>query len=338
MPQEQVFATSCFEVCEVKKVVKKVVGKIGFILLCIVLFLIAAAISLLVLLSHKVEAPYRYLKVNDSSRYTVEYDLDTDGRETTKYDLYLPANADTSKNYSLIFYIHGGGFTGGDKADGKYWCPYYASKGMVAVSVNYTLSKGDGVANLNTMFAELRNTIQVVIDDCARRGYSITEMATTGGSAGGCLAMLVAYREPETLPIPIRFVFEQTGPASFEPDGWGQTENAGRAAFVSMMTGKTFTAEDVGTDAYQQAIDEISPAALVNQSSIPTILAYGPKDKVVPPDIKYRLIEKLDEYGVVYDYIEFPHSGHGLLDDLDKSEEFYKLSDLYMERYFENQQ
>ena len=314
------------------------VGKIGFILLCIVLFLIAAAISLLVLLSHKVEAPYRYLKVNDSSRYTVEYDLDTDGRETTKYDLYLPANADTSKNYSLIFYIHGGGFTGGDKADGKYWCPYYASKGMVAVSVNYTLSKGDGVANLNTMFAELRNTIQVVIDDCAKRGYSITEMATTGGSAGGCLAMLVAYREPETLPIPIRFVFEQTGPASFEPDGWGQTEDAGRAAFVSMMTGKKFSTEDVGSEEYQQAIDEISPAALVNERTVPTVLAYGPKDKVVPVDIKYRLIEKLDEYGVVYDYIECPHSGHGLLDDLDKSEEFYKLSDLYMERYFENQQ
>ena len=118
----------------------------------------------------------------------------------------------------------------------------------------------------------------------------------------------------------------------------GQTEDAGRAAFVSMMTGKKFTTEDVGSEEYQQAIDEISPASLVNERTVPTVLAYGPKDKVVPVDIKYRLLEKLDEYGVVYDYIEFPHSGHGLLDDLDKSEEFYKLSDLYMERYFENQQ
>lgn len=316
--------------------VKKILKKIGFVVLCIALFVIAAIISFVVMLTYRVEAPYGYLKVEDTSLYTTIYDLDTDGKETTKYDLYLPSSVDENKDYSLIFYIHGGGFTGGDKADGKYWCPYYASKGMVAVSVNYTLSTGDGAANLNTMFAELRNTMQVVVDDCARRGYNITEMATTGGSAGGCLAMLVAFREPEALPVPIRFVFEQTGPASFEPDGWGQTEDDGRALFVSMMTGKSFTAGDVGSDEYQKAIDEISPAALVNESTVPTILAYGPRDKVVPTDLKYRLLEKLDEYGVAYDYIEFPHSGHGMLDDPEKSVVFYQLVEQYIEKYFVN--
>lgn len=316
---------------------KKVLGRIGFALVCVVLFFAAAVVSFFVLLAHKVEAPYRFLKVDDTSRYTVIYNLDTDGKETTKYDLYLPAEENTNRNYSLIFYIHGGGFTGGDKADGKYWCPYYASKGMIAVSANYTLSKGDGIANLNTMFAELRNTIQVVIDGCAQRGYRITEMATTGGSAGGCLALLIAYKSPETLPVPIRFVFEQTGPASFEPDAWGQTDNAGRAAFVSMMTGKSFRADDVETEPYQQAIDEISPAALVKASTVPTILAYGPKDQVVPANIKYRLLKMLNEYGVVHHYIEFPHSGHGLLNDPAQSEEFYLLVNQYIEKYFENQ-
>ena len=327
----------CFSgVCEEKRVIKKVFGTIGFILLCILLFLVASAVSFYVLLIRKVEAQYRYLKVDDPESYTVIRDLDTDGKNTTKYDLYLPTEKNTGRGYSMIFYIHGGGFTGGDKSDGKYWCPYYASRGMVAVSVNYTLSKGDGVANLNTMFEELRNTMQVVIEDCAGRGYEITEMATTGGSAGGCLAMLVAYREPETLPVPVRFVFEQTGPASFEPDAWGQPDDAGRAAFVSMMTGKKFGAGDVGTDAYQRAIDEISPAVMVNENTVPTILAYGPNDKVVPAGIKYSLIRKLDECGVIYDYIEFPHSGHGLLNDPDKTEEFYRMTDMYIDRYFEN--
>lgn len=316
---------------------KRVIGKIGFVLLCIALFLIAVVVSFVVVLVLKVEAPYRYLKVEDKSSYNVIYDLDTDGKDTTKYDLYLPVDVDLDKDYSLIFYIHGGGFTGGDKADGKYWCPYYASKGMVAVSVNYMLSKGDGVANLNTMYAELRNTMQVVIDNCAERGYNITGIATTGCSAGGCLAMLVAYREPETLPLPVKFVFEQTGPVSFEPGGRGQTEDEGRAAFVSMMTGKQFTAEDVGSEEYQKAIDEISPAALVNEKTVPTILAYSPKDKVVPADLKYRLLEKLDEHGVSYDYIEFPNSGHGMLGDPDMSVAFYQLVDEYIERYFNHE-
>ena len=316
---------------------RKVLKNIGFGIACVGVFGVCAAVSCLIAMNIKVERPYKYLKVDkDESVWKVVYDLDSDGKDTTKFDLYLPANADRSKNYSLIFYIHGGGFTGGDKADGKYWCPYYASKGMVAVSANYTLSKGDGVANVNTMYDELINTMQAVKDYCAKEGYNITEMATTGGSAGGYLAMVCAYREPDKLPIPVKFVFEQTGPASFEPDGWGQTEDKGRAEFVSLMTGKSFTADDVGTEEYQKAINEISPAALVNENTVPTILAYGPRDVVVPPDIKYSLLDNLDKYGVTHDYIEFPHSGHGLLDDLDKSEEFYKLTDEYITRYFDN--
>lgn len=313
------------------------VRRILYVSLCIVLLIGSAVASCLIYIKVCVEKPYAYLKVEeDENVWTVTYDIDSDGKDTTKFDLYLPAKADANKNYSLIFYIHGGGFTGGDKADGKYWCPYYASKGMVAVSVNYTLSKGDGAANLNTMFDELRHTMQVVKDYCAERNYNITEMATTGGSAGGCLAMLCAYKDADKLPIPVKFVFEQTGPASFEPDGWGQTENKGRAEFVSLMTGIKFTADDVGSEAYQKAIDEISPAAFVNENTVPTILAYGPRDKVVPVNIKFQLLSKLKEYNVIHDYIEFPNSGHGLLHDLDKSVEFYKLADEYIARYFEN--
>lgn len=314
-----------------------VVKWILYVLLCIVLLVVSAVVSCLVYMGVRIAKPYEYLNVKeDKNVWTITYDIDSDGKDTTKFDLYLPAKADPDKNYSLIFYIHGGGFTGGDKADGKNWCPYYASKGMVAVSVNYTLSKGDGAANLNTMFNELRNTMQVVKDRCAERGYNITEMATTGGSAGGCLAMLCAYKDADKLPIPVKFVFEQTGPASFEPDSWGQTENKDRAEFVSLMTGIKFTADDVGSEEYQKAIDEISPAALVNENTVPTILAYGPRDTIVPVNIKFKLLDKLNEYNVVHDYIEFPNSGHGLLHDLDKSEEFYKLTDEYIARYFDN--
>ncbi|WP_211201793.1 alpha/beta hydrolase family protein [Paenibacillus peoriae] len=315
---------------------KKLVGRIGFIILCVVVFIISASISFAFYLNAKVTEPYKYLEVDRSSYGEVIYDLPSDGKDTTKYDLYLPKNVDKNKNYSLIFYIHGGGFTGGDKADGKYWGPYYTSKGMVVVSVNYTLSKGDGVANLNTMYDELRNTMQVVIDDCANRGYRITEAATTGGSAGGTLAMLMAYKEPETLPVPVKFVFEQTGPALFEPDFWGQTEDDGRAMFVSMMTGYNFTAQDIGSNKYMQTIKEISPALLVNENTVPTILGYGPKDTVVPPSIKFKLLEALSIYNVEHTYIEFENSGHGLLNDIDKSEEFYKKTDAYIEKYFEN--
>lgn len=318
------------------KKMKKRIRTIGFIVLCVALFVMSIALSFMIYLNIKVTEPYEYLKVDRDSYGEVMYDLPSDGKNTTKYDLYLPKGIDKNKNYSLIFYIHGGGFTGGDKADGKYWGPYYASKGIILVSVNYTLAQGDGIANLNTMYTELRNTMQVVINDSLNRGYTITEVATTGGSAGGTLAMLIAYKEPETLPVPIKFVFEQTGPALFEPSFWGQTEDNQKAAFVSTMTGYHFTAKDIESDKYIQAIKEISPALLVNENTVPTILGYGPKDKVVPPNIKFKLLDALSKYKVEHTYIEFKNSGHGLLKDMDKSEEFYKKTDEYIKKYFEN--
>lgn len=240
----------------------------------------------------------------------------------------------------MIFYIHGGGFTGGDKADGKYWCPYFASKGMVAASVNHTLLKEGTKANLNTMFHELRHTAQVISKICNEKGIELNEMATTGISAGGCLALLYAYREPEKSPIPVKFVFEQTGPASFEPSLWNKNKqehkNKDKVNFVYAMTGKEFAPEQADSEEYRQAIREISPTDWVNQNSVPTILGYGAKDKVVPTIIIPKLLEKLTQHKVEHTYIEFPNSGHGLLSDPDKTEEFYKAIDLYIKKYFEN--
>lgn len=240
--------------------------------------------------------------------------------------------------HSMIFFIHGGGFTSGDKEDGRYICPYYAANGMIAVSANYSLTSEEKPISINQMYAELKNTVQAVKEYCAGQGYRITEMAVSGTSAGGALALLLAYREPESLAVSVRFVFEQSGPVSFEPEEWGGTDASVCAGFASKMTGEPFTAVDVGSEDYQKAIDRISPETFVNEDTVPTILGYSPRDIVVPPGIKYRLLEKLEESGIIYDYIEFPNSGHGLLHDPDKSEEFYRLTDEYIDRYFENKQ
>ncbi|MBO6127908.1 MAG: alpha/beta hydrolase fold domain-containing protein [Pseudobutyrivibrio sp.] len=312
----------------------KILKRIGLVFLCIILFVTSGLISGAVYTIHKFHRSYDYLKVRDKSLYTVEYDLNSDGKETTKYDLYLPSVIDEEKDYALIFYVHGGGFSGGDKEDGKYICPYYASHGYVAVSANYTLSVGDGVSNINTMFSELRNTMESVVKECADRGIKITQAATSGPSAGGCLAMLLAYRDPESSVVPVRFVFQQVGPASLDPDLWGMDTNDGKEYFVFMTTGKDFSNAEIGSEEYLNEIKIISPAALVNKYTVPTLMAYGSRDAAVPVDIKYELINAFEEYGVTYDYLEFPHSGHGLLDDPKCSEQYYQMVDEYIEKYF----
>ncbi len=215
----------------------------------------------------------------------------------------MPTGLDKSEPQSLILDIHGGGFTSGDKSDDVVLCQYYASKGFIVVAMNYTYLGVDG-ASLNSMTEEALQCVEAAKKQCASMGYDVTEMATTGGSAGGALAMLYAYRYGSESPIPVKFVFQQTGPAAFGKDFWGNASNADPARAASLFTGKNITPEMVESGEYQKSIDEISPAAIVTQDSAPTLCAYGPKDKIVPPKLKFLLLNSLKKNRVPYDYSE----------------------------------
>jgi len=54
-----------------------------------------------------------------------------------KLDLYLPKGA---KDYPVLFYIHGGGWTKGSKESFARHGKMFASRGIGCVSVNYRLS------------------------------------------------------------------------------------------------------------------------------------------------------------------------------------------------------
>lgn len=326
------------------KILLKILLNILYVALCLVLFAGSFIVFAFVGTANELITGYAPWSVewNDSVG-TVVKDLHVNAAEQTGFDLYLPAPTEGKEDYALIIYLHGGSFNSGDKADGERTCKYFASKGIVCASLNYTLADGEHVSNLNLMFEQMREQVALIKDEAAARGYNLTEMAATGESAGGCLALIYAYREPELSPIPIKFVFQMTGPASFDPydwTSWGVTEDtdpAEIASFVQTFTGVELTADMVATGEVHQAAYMISPAHLVNETSVPTILAYGVNDKVVDVNLKYVLMEKLEEYGVTYDYIEFPNSGHAMTSDPDKTQEYLDKIEEYIDRYFETE-
>ena len=306
-----------------------------FIVLCIIVFVIFINIGKNVGMWKVTNDKYGDLKVKWNDQVGTMYkDLSYGDKDSNKYDLYLPADK-SKKNYSLIFHIHGGGFNSGDKSEGEILMKYFASKGYVTASSNYSLMDDTHTSNLNVMYDELVKALNEVIKEANNKGYNITEMAVTGESAGGCLAMLLAFRY-ENSPIPIKFIFEESGPASFEPSMWADTDKEGQVSFINSMTGKSFKVEDMATEEYQNAINEISPVSYINENTIPMLLAYGANDKIVPPKIKEPLIEALDKYNVPHDYLLLPNSGHGLLGDKDKLLEYHKKMIEYANKYFEN--
>lgn len=297
-----------------------------YVITFIVVFLISALIRIMLLGS----APERLIKVEwDESVGEIYSNLDYENDNGNQYDLYIPSGLDKLENQYLILFIHGGSFNSGSKEDGESWCKYYATKWYITASVDYTLQNQGKDASIYLMNEEIENAVTAIKQKTEELGYHIAGMAPCGVSAGGTLAMNLAYNGNSA--IPVKFVFQLAAPTYFAPSEWSLLMKVDRLdseeKFCKMMTGKEL--EDYDTE-----IQNISPACIVNEDSVPSLIGYGLIDHCVPLSQKYYLIEVYDRDNVMYDYIEFPKSNHGMYNDLDKLQEFLDKSLEYARVYF----
>lgn len=257
--------------------------------------------------------------------------------ELNKFDLYVPAD-NSKETYGLVVYIHAGGFRGGDKKEDASMCHLFVSKGYVAAAINYTLHTDEKPCSVYTMSREIERSIPVIKEEAARLGYNLDRMAVMGGSAGGCLALIYAYRDAENSPIPVKCVIEAVGPTCFEPSVWfgDNVDYAAAAAFCKMLTGEDITPEMIQSGEYKEYLKPISPYALVTKNSVPTLFAHGTYDKLVPINAVRCLASALEENNVPHDFIEFPHSGHGLHNDPKQYKLYYTKVNEYLEKYLGN--
>lgn len=259
--------------------------------------------------------------------------------EANKFDLYVPAD-NTKETYGLVVYLHAGGFTTGDKSDDAEMLKWLCSKGYVAAGINYTLRTEENDASVYSQSIEIKEAMPFVVEEAEKLGYKVDRMAVAGGSAGGTLALLYAYRDVDTSPVPVKMVFEMVGPASFHHEDWtsyglDQSPEAAAALF-SVMSGNEITTEMIEANDYADEVKGISADMWVNENSVPTLIGYGKYDKICPFGTVKHLVNALEENNVPHDYIEFPHSGHGLQND-NKLYRLYmnKLND-YLNQYLAN--
>jgi acetyl esterase/lipase len=114
-----------------------------------------------------------------------------EGHDAWKLDLAMPSeSSDTPR--PVIVYIHGGGWTKGDKrGQGIGSVLNFATKGFVAVSVNYRLDAGKQacVEDVKCAVRWLRAHAEIYNFDPNRIG-------TAGNSAGAHLALMLAICPP----------------------------------------------------------------------------------------------------------------------------------------------
>ncbi|MDX9883173.1 MAG: alpha/beta hydrolase [Prolixibacteraceae bacterium] len=136
------------------------------------------------------------------------YTYATKNGEELMFDLYTPA-LEFEKNKMVFLYVHGGGFSGGNRSAGKDLCTRLAKMGYTAVSMSYRLTrKGTETAfGCNCPASEKRATFQAAVEDIQdATSYLIQQRETFGinpqkiilggGSAGAEAVLNAAYQPP----------------------------------------------------------------------------------------------------------------------------------------------
>ena len=153
-----------------------------------------------------------------------------------KLDLYFPPGSARSDRPAVVF-IHGGGFTGGDKAEYRSASVSadLCRAGYVVVSCNYVLGpkSKEGVWPQN--IADCRNAVRWVREHAKELGVNPDKIAVAGGSAGGYLALMVGLSDDKAGPggdptakvsAKVSAVIDMYGVVNFSKHGKGDVVGA----------------------------------------------------------------------------------------------------------------
>lgn len=267
---------------------------------------------------------------------TIRHDFVYGAKPLNKFDLYLPSNQSQS-SYGLVVYLHAGGFTGGDKKDDADILKYFTSKGYVSAGINYSLNADNQPVSILEMSNEIKQAVPQVVEQAKKLGYNIDRMMIAGGSAGHTLAMIYAYRDGKTAPVPIKMVFGMVGGANFDATNWYMPNATPeeQAVWVAMMTGTKLTAEQVKNGEHHAVLKPINPADWVDEQSPPSLSAHGKLDKLVPFNAVIPLHHALKKYQVPHTAFVFEHSGHGLHRDKSMQKALWAELDKYLATYMQ---
>lgn len=109
------------------------------------------------------------------------------GNEAWKLDLAMPAGSSDKKRAAII-YIHGGGWTKGDKrGQGIQTVLGYAAKGFVSLSVNYRLDE-----DKQACIEDVKCAVRWLRANADKFNVDPNRIGAAGNSAGAHLALMLA--------------------------------------------------------------------------------------------------------------------------------------------------
>ena len=251
--------------------------------------------------------------------------------DTQKLDLYLPAGKTSA---SLILFLHGGAWVTGSKESYTYDAKKWQAMGYATASMNYRFL-GDGVL-FSEQLADITAALNAIVQTARYNGVTLTKAAFVGMSAGAHLALLYAYTKAAESPLPPAAVISSSAPTDFTDPAFIRNSDMVQSVITNIGLDPNLVASTLESglaEAFLPVLRNISPAKQVTASSVPTLMAHGTADTIVPYSNALRLDAALTNAGVRHNFVTFQDAGHALVGDAAASALFQTLTAQYIAAY-----
>lgn len=241
---------------------------------------------------------YRKEPYGNVSKQTVRYEETIS--DNSYMDIYFVD--DGQKDKPVVLSVHGGGWISGSRDNSKDSMRAFAKNGYVAVTAEYDLSSKDQ-HRFSTVEKQLVQAVDWIGEHISTYGGDGTMLYLSGDSAGGNLALQIAYRSDMKTKIrAVSVLYPVTDMKACYHNGHPLfTETAKEMVYDYM--GKT---PEEDPELYASA----SPLYRVTSGSPPTCILVGKRDTVVSPSQSEVLAQRLDALDVDHKLVEVPYANH----------------------------
>lgn len=213
-----------------------------------------------------------------------------------KLSLYVtkpPGWSATDKRPALVFF-HGGGFIGGSPGAFNEQCKYFASRGLVAITVEYRLmGKKEGQQPWERCVQDAKSAMRWIRANAEGLGIDPKRIGASGGSAGGNLAAFCGMVEGLDDPKDDLMI----SPKAKALILFNPVLDNGPGEWGNKRVGERF--------------QEFSPAHNVTVDDPPTIIFLGTRDEQIPVKTVKAFKSKMDAFNIRCDLVLYEGQEHG---------------------------
>jgi acetyl esterase/lipase len=193
--------------------------------------------------------------------------------------IFNPPDHTSSDNAPAIVFFFGGGFIYGSPKQFYPQSAYLATRGMVAINVEYRIRAKYGTSVVESL-KDANSAMRWIKSYADELGINSNMLAAGGGSAGGLLAILVAAGN------------------DFNEDGEDLTISTRPEALVLFNPQFEIDPEHPTYEPILNRRQEFSPMHNLNDTTPPTVVLHGTEDEFIPVSTVRKFQRAMQKLGV----------------------------------------